>query len=127
MVTETKIDSSYLTSQFTIKCFGTPFRQDRNKHGGGILIYIREQLPCREIPFHNKPNDIEGIIVELSLRKKKWSVFGGYNPPKELASYFLDHVSKHLDENMAKFDNILIIGDFNSTMPDVPMKHFCDI
>ena len=28
---------------------------------------------------------------------------------------------------MAKFDNILIIGDFNSTMSDVPMKDFCEI
>ena len=127
VVTETKIDASYPTSQFAIKGVGTPFRQDRNKHGGGVLIYIREHLPCREIPFHNKPNDIEGIFVELSLRKKKWLIFGGYNPAKELASYFLDHVSKHLDVNMANFDNILIIGDFNSTMSDVPMKNFCEL
>ena len=33
VVTETKIDDSYPTSQFGIKGFETPFRHDRNKYG----------------------------------------------------------------------------------------------
>ena len=71
VVTETKIDDSYPTSQFGIKGFGTPFRHDRNKYGGGVLVYIREHLPCREIPIVNKPRDFEGIFIELTLRKKR--------------------------------------------------------
>ena len=44
-----------------------------------------------------------------------------------MASSFFDHRCKHLDEKLARFDNILIIGDFNSTMSDMAMKDFCEL
>ena len=40
MITETKLDDSFPASQFSIQDFRTPFRIDRNKNGGGILLYI---------------------------------------------------------------------------------------
>ena len=74
VVTETKIDASYPTSQFEINGFGTPFRLDRYKRVGGVMIYVREHLPCELIPFQNKPDDKEGIFIELILRKQKWII-----------------------------------------------------
>ena len=127
VVTETKIDESYPTSQFCIDGFGALLRLDRNKHGGGVIIYVREHPPYKIIPFYNKPKDVEAIFFELTLRNKKWLIMGGYNPASETTSYFLDHVSKSLDKTMANYDNILILGDFNSTMSDVPMKNFCEL
>ena len=50
---------------------------------------------------------------------------GSYNPAKQKALYFLDHVSRGLDKLMADYDNMLIIGDLNSCMSETPMKHFC--
>ena len=41
MVTETKIDESFPTSQFVIRSFTSPYF-DRTKDGGGILVYIRD-------------------------------------------------------------------------------------
>ena len=38
MITETKLDDSFSVSQFGIDGFSTPFRLDRNKNGGGILL-----------------------------------------------------------------------------------------
>ena len=40
MVTETKLDDSFPVSQFNVEGFSTPFRLDRNKNGGGIILYI---------------------------------------------------------------------------------------
>ena len=40
MITETKLDDSFPASQFSIQDFRTPLRIDRNKNGGGILLYI---------------------------------------------------------------------------------------
>ena len=40
MVTETKFDYSFPASQFKFKGFSTPFRLDRDKNGGGIILYI---------------------------------------------------------------------------------------
>ena len=43
----------------------------------------------------------------------------GYNPNNESSSYFLSHVSKALDKFIANYDNIILIGDFNTTMCEV--------
>ena len=45
MISETKLDESFPIGQFLKKGFSTPFRLDRNCHGGGILLYIREDIP----------------------------------------------------------------------------------
>ena len=43
MITETMNDS-FLVSKFEIDGFSTPFGLDRNKNGGGILLYIRSYI-----------------------------------------------------------------------------------
>ena len=48
-----------------------PFRLDRNRFGGGVLIYVREDIPCKQLTKHILPDDIEGIFVEVNLRKTK--------------------------------------------------------
>ena len=45
MISETKLDDSFPQGQFLIEGFHSPFRFDRNKIGGGILLYIREDIP----------------------------------------------------------------------------------
>ena len=44
LVSETKIDSSFPTGQFKIEGY-TTYRLDRNSNGGGILLYVREDIP----------------------------------------------------------------------------------
>ena len=41
IITETKIDSSFPNSQSMIEGFSVPFRLDRNRFGGGVMIYER--------------------------------------------------------------------------------------
>ena len=47
--TETKIDPSYPISQFKIGSFKKPYRLDRNAFGGGILIYVRQDIPSNQL------------------------------------------------------------------------------
>ena len=47
MISETKIDDTFPESQFLIEGFSKPFRLDRTAKSGGILLYIREDIPCR--------------------------------------------------------------------------------
>ena len=44
MITETKLDDSFPVSQFNVQCFRTPFRLDRNKNGGSIILYTRSYI-----------------------------------------------------------------------------------
>ena len=42
---ETKLDETFPTRQFSIEGFTSPYRLDRNGFGGGLLAYIREDIP----------------------------------------------------------------------------------
>ena len=49
MISETKLDDSFPGGQFFIEGYHTPFRFDRNGNAGGILIYVREDIPAKVI------------------------------------------------------------------------------
>ena len=44
VMSETKIDDSFPMQQFIIEGYVRPYRRDRNKEGGGVLIYVRDDL-----------------------------------------------------------------------------------
>ena len=126
LFSQTKIDSSFPPSQFTIEGYSNPFRRARDVHGGGLLLYVRDDIPCKEIKAHNFPNDMECILIEIKLRNKKYILVAGYNPHKEMISRFLTHVGRALDKLLGDYDNILILGDLNSTQVEPNMKNFCE-
>ena len=49
MISETKLDQSFPNNQFMINCSSAPFRLDWNDKGGGIILYIREDILSRLI------------------------------------------------------------------------------
>ena len=124
VLTETKLDDSYPTSQFTIEGYSTPFRHDRNTDGGGILIYSREDIPCREHSCHSFSEGIEGIFIELNFRKRKWMLLGTYHPPSQKHDYYFENLSNALNMYISEYDNILLTGDFNTNESHVAMKNF---
>ena len=127
VVTETKLDASFETGQFCIEGFNKPYRLDRNRNGGGILIYIREGIPTRLLNVHTFPYDIEGIFVEINLRKTKWLLYGTYHPPGQDDKYFFDNLGKALDVYSDKYDKFLLTGDFNSEEGESCLDTFlCD-
>ena len=48
-VSETKLDKSFPLSQFKINGFSLPYRHDRNRHGGGVMIFVRDELPSKQL------------------------------------------------------------------------------
>ena len=69
MISETKIDNSFPLTQFLIEGFKTPYRLDQNGSGGGILVYIPEDIPSKLIltDFSNR----KGFFLELTYGKRK--------------------------------------------------------
>ena len=127
VITESKIDESFPTQQFAIQGFSLPYRCDRNEKGGGVMIYVREDIPCRELTTLPPSSNFEGIFLEINLRKTKWLVFGGYNNNKLNIDNFLGNLGPNLDHLMPKFDNFLLLGDFNSEIHEPSMSEFCDV
>ena len=90
ILTETKLDDSFPTSQFMVDGFSKPYRQDRNRNGGGIMIYIRDDIPSKLLTKHVFPDDIKGLFVELNFRKNEWLLMGAYHPPSQSVATFLN-------------------------------------
>lgn len=114
IITESKIDASFPGQQSFIDGFSMPFRLDRNINGGGVLAYVRDDIPCTQLSSHTYDKDLEGLFFEINLRKNKWLVFGGYNNTKNNIGVFLGKLGSKLDQYMPKYDNLLVLGDFNS-------------
>ena len=86
LISETKLDDSFPTAQFLIKVFSGPYRFDRNSKGGGLLLYIHEDIPSKILTCSSNC-DIETLLVEINLRKRKWLFNGFYNPNKSQISH----------------------------------------
>ena len=126
IITESKLDETFPVNQFIIEGFSPPFRVDNNKYSGGVIIYVRDDIPSRELKSHTSITNFDGIFFEINLKKTKWLVFGGYNPHKDYISNFVNKLGPCLDHYMSKFDNFLLLGDFNSEMSELVMKNVCD-
>ena len=57
---------------FDIDGYSKPFRRDRNIDGGGVLIYVKEGIPYRELKKKLGIEDLEGIFLEMNLTRMKW-------------------------------------------------------
>ena len=90
--------------------YAKPFRRNRNTHGGGILdsilVYIREDIPCKILEKHNLPGDIEGLFVELNFRKSKFLLLATYHPPSQLDTYYFQCIGNALENFITKYDKI---------------------
>ena len=123
LITETKIDSSFPTAQFQIEGY-TTYRLDRNTNGGGILLYIREDIPSTLL---NSDMSVESFSIEINIRKKNWLLVCTYNPNKNLISSHLKEIGKNLDNYSSKYDNFILLGDFNSEPTESAVRDFCEI
>ena len=70
LITETNIDSSFPEAQFEIDGFTTPYRVDRDCHGEGILLYIRQDIPSKLLINLKISENLHGVFVELNFCRK---------------------------------------------------------
>ena len=66
LIFETKIDSSFPTAQFQIEGY-TTYRLNRNANCGGILLYIRDDIPPTML---DSDVSIERFCIEINIRKR---------------------------------------------------------
>ena len=56
------------------------FRKDRSAHGGGLLAYVRADLPSRRRP-DLETETIESIVIETTVCDRKWAMLCCYRSP----------------------------------------------
>ena len=123
VVTETKLDETFPLGQFYVERFTMPYRLDRSRNGGGVMIYVREHIPSKILEKHELPHDIEGIFIELNFIKVKRLLFRTYHPPSQNDQYYFEALDKALD-CYKSYDRIVLTGDFNSEEQETCMETF---
>ena len=108
---ETKIDDSFTTAQFHINGYHPPLRRDRNANGGGLLTYVRSDIPCQRLDFQTSL--VETLTMEIVLNKTKWVVASVYKPPKVTDYQFQSEMEPLLERLTSLYDRILVLGDMN--------------
>ena len=88
------------------------------------MLYVKEEIPCKLLkPLNN--NNREFFLVEINLGKKKWLLISNYNSHKKFIKEHLTCLNKKIDSQSSNYDNILIVGDFNSEPTKETMETFC--
>ena len=90
-----------------------PHRLDRNENGGGIIIYVRENIPIKILTKHNLSEEIEETFLAINFRKSKWILRGTYHPHSQNDQYFSDNIDKALDI-YCSYEKIVLARDFNA-------------
>ena len=123
-ISETKLDETFPTAQFAIEGFSKPYRLDITSNSGGLLFYVKANLPSKLIRFYNFPSEIQCIPIELNISTKKYALLSIYRPPNQNINFFLDKLSEALDIYSKHYENICIFGDFNATPENNDMINF---
>ena len=109
-----------------LKNFGISYRLDRNSNGGGLLLYVLKDIPSKFLKVKSGCN-VESICVEINLRKRKWFINGSYNPNKSFLSNHLECFNRIIDEYSKLYQNFLFLGDFNASVSEKCLEHFCNL
>ena len=70
-------------NQFFKNEFSTPYRWDRDRNGGGLIIYVREDITSKMLTKHKFPDDIKTLFVEIDFEK--------------VSGYFVDYITHLLN------------------------------
>ena len=71
MISETKLDDTIPHALHHLKDFSNSYELNRNSHGCGILVYVRNNIPSNLVKLNQKFENLEGFFIELELSKKK--------------------------------------------------------
>jgi len=118
-------------SYFNLPCFHTPFFKTRKGRGGGVGIYVRDDISFKLIaaPFHERI--FEAISCEVILSNNKKIALSSIYRPNTVPSHItaaeqFDMFSEYLlnlsDELNSKYDTVLLGGDFNLDLLKYPVN-----
>ena len=66
---------------------------------------------------------LKRIFLEITLRNRKCLLIDLHKPPGQKEKGFLENLNSILNKYISKYENIILIGDFNSSVEN---KHLAD-
>ena len=81
-ISESKLDDTIPSDLILIPGYHEPIRRDRNRNGGGCVIYVASHLPFKQI-VEFQSEHFEHIWVDVFVNGKKYCINTMYRPPNE--------------------------------------------
>ena len=129
---ETKLDDCFPSAQFQIENFEIRNRRDRDKNGGGLIEFVRKCFITKKIKEY-KTKVSETIASEFTISQKKWFCLSVDRPPTSTnLDKFFEELTNSLREAVNKYDNLIVMGDFNVDLNKTDyigfgkLEEFCD-
>ncbi len=108
-IVETWLDTSILDSEIALPGYQL-HRFDRNRHGGGVLAYVRCHF---EVSLHPSPDNLELLTLSVCKGVNKICISVFYHRPNSLSEGF-DNLFMHLQSfDTSQFSNYILLGDFD--------------
>ena len=111
----TKSDETFPNQQFVINGCKL-FRRNRNCHGEDVLCYINENISSKSVNVEVIVKECEIVLIEFSIRSRKWLFIGLYKPPSQNEKNVLDNLSLIINRLTFQYENVMLIGDLNITI-----------
>ena len=108
-ITESKLDESVLNSEIYIDNYSL-IRCDRNRHGGGVACYVRDDISYNQKTIFN--NGVESIFVDIHLPKTKPFTVGIFYRPPDKAK-FIETITEDFYNLNPENNDLFILGDMN--------------
>ena len=86
-------------------------RNDRNRQGGGVCLYVRKSLDYKPRTVTNE-SDIESIWIRLRQKKSYLNLAVMYRPPNSDSSYY-DKILNEIECVKSSNEHVIIMGDLN--------------
>ena len=114
-INETRLDTTIQSSLVSLEGYDL-LRCDRNRHGGGVCVYVRQGINyLNRVDLVN--SEIEALCVEIKKPNcKAFIVLACYRPPNSNVDNFFtiyENILKHLDNEKKE---VYVLGDLNCNL-----------
>lgn len=113
-LTETWLTENDDISYYNIDGYNTEYINRKNKHGGGIIIFINNQFSINKINelSFSENGYMDALALEVQVNNTKFNVACIYKPPSVNIHEFTNKFSNYV-ELLSTKDKCYICGDFN--------------
>ena len=93
-----------------------------NKQFRGVIIQVNKLLDPELVSVDEEDENLVAIIINTGCRKL--AIIGIYAPNNDDPTFFKDKITKQLEKNTLKADDLLITGNFNINLSEsIGYKH----
>jgi hypothetical protein len=116
-ISETHLHPGVPNDTFELKGYHDIIRKDRAGRGGGVAIYVKENICYKRIYLYEKPS-LEALWIQINTVQGKVLICSCYRPPDN--NNFWNDFEMVLDEiKTNQINNIFIFGDLNADFKTV--------